>query len=166
MNNEEFQESDVKTIKEGIYKNGMYVEKIYDVHVLYEDYYIDEECEVISFKRKKPIKKKSRIIGGDNNGNGYKAVDLCINGKVETKYNHILGAAKCIPNYDPKYSHVNHIDGNRLNNHVTNLEWCTPKYNNIDKVNRKKYGRIIPLPLEVEEIQVTCKYKGSEKNVR
>ena len=24
---------------------------------------------------------------------------------------------------------INHIDGNRLNNHYTNLEWCTAKQN-------------------------------------
>ena len=28
------------------------------------------------------------------------------------------------------YEVINHIDGNRTNNHFTNLEWCTVAYNN------------------------------------
>jgi len=49
-------------------------------------------------------------------------------GKVKYKYVHRLIAMAFIPN--PQFlPEVNHIDGNKQNNSIENLEWATHKYN-------------------------------------
>lgn len=55
----------------------------------------------------------------------YKRVDM---------YIHRLVALAFIPNPDNK-KFVNHIDTNRSNNHVDNLEWCISKENNQHSMN-------------------------------
>jgi hypothetical protein len=55
-----------------------------------------------------------------------------MNGKQQRFYVHRLVALHFIPNNDPLHKTiVNHIDGNKLNNNVSNLEWVTPRENNI-----------------------------------
>ena len=71
---------------------------------------------------------------------GYCHVGLTINGKGKSCRVHRLVAQAFIPNPDNK-PYVNHIDGNRSNNHVENLEWCTPKENTQHAV---KTGLMLP----------------------
>lgn len=59
---------------------------------------------------------------------GYKRVQFTVDGKRHTTGVHRLVAIAFIPNPENK-SDVNHIDGNKSNNHVSNLEWCTHKEN-------------------------------------
>ena len=60
----------------------------------------------------------------------YKVVRLREKERASTVYVHRLVAKSFIPNPEMKPI-VNHIDGNKLNNNVCNLEWCTKQENEI-----------------------------------
>lgn len=59
---------------------------------------------------------------------GYPIIGLSKNGKSRTKTIHRLVAETFIPNPND-YRVINHIDCNKTNNNVNNLEWCTQKHN-------------------------------------
>ena len=77
-------------------------------------------------------KKTGRILKTANNG-GYYSIGLS-NKKTKTFQVHRLVAETFIKNIENK-AHVNHKDKNGLNNNLINLEWNTPKENNIHKSN-------------------------------
>ena len=88
----------------------------------YEGHYkINEEGEVFTVKHNRIKKLKPRI-----SHDGYVWYNLCKEGKQKTCRANRLVAETFIPNPDNKPT-VNHIDGNKLKNSVSNLEWATRK---------------------------------------
>lgn len=66
---------------------------------------------------------------GSPHSHGYKIVSLTKNKKHSKRYIHRLVADAFIPNPDNK-PQVNHIDGDKTNNCVKNLEWSNNSENN------------------------------------
>lgn len=66
--------------------------------------------------------------------NGYLSVAFKVNGKQFNRLVHRMVSICFIPNLN-NYPEVNHIDNDRTNNSVNNLEWCTRKYNEAYKKN-------------------------------
>lgn len=92
----------------------------------FPDYYITEDAQIIS-KRCKREKKLKQCIDGF----GYFCVGLRSNNKTKTKRIHTLMMINygTEPPLDMINPTVDHIDGNKLNNHIDNLQWLSNKDN-------------------------------------
>ena len=83
-----------------------------------ENYSINEKGEI-----KNNITKKI-LSPSINKDSGYYQIDLWKNNKSRKYTLHRLLASNFIPNLENKPT-VDHIDGNRLNNNISNLRWAT-----------------------------------------
>lgn len=85
-------------------------------------------------------KETGKLVKGSIIKGGYRSISVYLPETAKTKKItiHRLVALKHIPNPE-NLPQVNHKDGNRLNNHADNLEWCTPSYNVQDGFKR---GRV------------------------
>lgn len=88
----------------------------------YEDYLINENGQVYS-------KKRNKLLSPFYNRRGYLRVNLYRNKKRKFFSIHRLVAMTFLNNSN-NLPQVNHIDGNKLNNNISNLEWCTNFQNN------------------------------------
>ena len=70
--------------------------------------------------------------------NGYNAVGLYRSGKRYVFLVHRLVAAAFIPNPENKPC-IDHIDGDRANNHADNLRWVTVKENQNNPITKSKW---------------------------
>ncbi len=86
---------------------------------------------------------KGGILKQQRDRYGYMFVRFSDNGKRVTLKVHRMVAITFIPNPD-NLPQVNHIDCNRSNNVVSNLEWCTNQYNT---AYREKYGKASSRPV-------------------
>jgi hypothetical protein len=106
-------------------------------------YYIEPNGEIYSQDRITTDGRfcEGRKIKQHTRKDGYYQVDLSKNGTQKFFRVHRLVALTYIPNPN-NYPCVNHIDCNKQNNNINNLEWCTILYNNQSINTSKKFGNI------------------------
>lgn len=92
-------------------------------------YQISNLGRVKSLKRNtKNQCKNAEVIKTQEIRNGYYSVSLWKNGVGKHHLIHRLISQAFIPNPNNK-PQINHIDGNKTNNHIENLEWVTESEN-------------------------------------
>lgn len=102
------------------------------------------------------IHNQTKILKQCESKFGYYIVNL----SNKSQRVHRLVALTFIPNLENYYC-VNHIDGNKHNNKVDNLEWCTSSYNNYEAYRlglrqggfKNKFGKNCP-----RKVNIICMY--------
>ena len=130
------------------------VESLSDIG--YPDYAIDYEGNVWSYRKHKWI--EPRLIG-----RGYLSLSLYNKDGYKQFLVHRLLAIKFIPNKEHKPT-VNHIDGDKLNNCILNIEWATHKENNTHAI----YNNLRDSILNTNKVHEICEYiqESKEKVIR
>ena len=72
---------------------------------------------------------------------GYESLRLTVDGEKKSITVHRAVALAFIPNPN-QYAEINHKDGNKLNNSLNNLEWCTRSQNERHKFDTGLYDPI------------------------
>ena len=149
----------IRTVMNEIWKDINGYERLYQV---------SNFGRVKSFPRFGTIKRE-RILKLHLSKYGYLSACLCKGNKKELKRVNRLVAFAFITN-ENNLLEVNHIDGNKLNNCVENLEWCT---NSENKVHAYKIGLLSRKWIEncnaklnmgkANEIRELCKKGISQK---
>ena len=104
--------------------------------------------EVSNMGRIKSLKRRfvttEMILKYNKTKDGYFQVGLSKDGKTKTQRVNRIVAKAFIANPN-NLSQVNHIDGDKTNNHIDNLEWCDCKYNINEAwklgLNKKRFGK-------------------------
>ena len=122
--------------------------------------------EVSNYGRVKSLKgKEEKILKQYTTNYGYQLVGLCKNSKPKMLYIHRL-VANAFINNSKNYIEVNHIDENKCNNHVSNLEWCDRKYNiNYGTRNEKVSKQVIQLTLDNQIIKTWDSIMDVQRNL-
>lgn len=116
----------------------------------FENYLVSNYGRILNLDTGRILKPRSIM--------GYQGVTLYKNGKEKQVFVHRLVAQEFIPNPENK-PQVNHIDENKQNNHLSNLEWATAKQNANHGTRNARLGKatskkVLVLDIEYQEVGV------------
>ena len=116
---------------------------------------VDDDYEMNRITLQIRRRSNKRIVSESLLNNYLRVV---LNGK--DYYKHIVIAIQFIPNNDPQHkSCIDHIDGDKLNNNVLNLRWCSPKQN-ANNLHKTKTGRRIEFVNDLPENAIFITHYG------
>lgn len=143
------------------------IEIVYSRYKLKYQYFLTRDGKVYS-------KATKKFLTTHLDKDGYEKVRLvCNDNKRHTFSVHRLMMENFNPRENMNELQVNHIDGNKLNNKIENLEWCTCLENIRHAAQHglraKQYGEHNPMSKvtetqvkEVIQLLLTKKYSGAE----
>lgn len=109
-------------------------------------YLVSDDGKIYSIRSKRELTVKVNVI------HNYCEIEFNYNGKPSYHRVHRLVAAAFIPN-PSNLPFVNHKDGDKTNNCVSNLEWINGSDNNLHAINS---GLAIPCRRRGRKYTVTC----------
>ena len=121
-----------------IWKDVVWYEGLYKVSNLGNVKSLDM---ILPYQRySKPAKRfrKGKMLTPAKMANGYLRVEMSNNGKHKLNLVHRLVAMAFIPNAN-NYNEINHINCDKTDNRVENLEWCSSSYNKKHALKNKLY---------------------------
>ena len=130
-------------------------------------YKVSEYGDVMALNYNHTGKKK--LLKQSDDGRGYLKVGLYKNGTLKKyKVHRLVATAFCEGASD--FDVVNHMDEDKLNNHYTNLEWCTLAYNTCYSSHNniitkcKKTVRCVELDMVFNSIEEASKHTGADSS--
>lgn len=122
-------------------------------------------ARVVSRKRYGNFFLKEKELALDTNKYGYMQVPLTKNGKRQQKLVHRLVLSTFFPINNEEEMQVNHIDGNKRNNNLSNLEWNTLQENitHSIKIGHRKKPAAVGLFLAGVEVKSFSSLKEAAK---
>ena len=104
--------------------------------------YLDTKYEVSNLGNVRNKKTKA-VLSQENTGNGYLCVGLQMNNGVykKTRVHRMVAMTFLEFQRTEERNEVDHINGNKSDNSVDNLRWCTHKENMNNPVTRRKIRR-------------------------